>query len=409
MIRSSSGPAGEREHVSHTRPFQSASMVACMMTATLLAGCGGKAPAPSAAVAAEVGVIRIEARSAPLSLDIVSDIRAYREVELRPRVGGVVEKQLFEPGQMVREGQPLFLIDTRALDSAVLDAQARLIEAEAQLTRATEDVDRYKPLLVDDAIPRQTYESAVAAAKQAASIVESRREGVNRARLDRSFAEVRSPLSGQIGLQKVEIGSLATAGQTVLATVSSLDPVVAYFSVSESEYLSFARRHQAAVASGRMPRRPVQLLLADGSLHPHEGRFDFADRAINPQTGTLTLRAVFPNPDHVIRPGMTGRVRVIYDVVDQAIVIPQKAVTEMLGKQFVSVVAADNKVEQRAVTTGDRMGDMWLIDSGLKAGETVVVEGVQKARPGAVVKPVPLASPAVTPGPATAVPAAAKP
>lgn len=409
MIRSSSGPAGERKHVSLARPFRSASFVSCILAAALLAGCGGKAPAPSAAVAAEVGVIRIEARSAPLSLDIVSDIRAYREVELRPRVGGVVEKQLFEPGQMVREGQPLFLIDTRALDSAVLDAQARLIEAEAQLTRATEDVDRYKPLLVDDAIPRQTYESAVAAAKQAASIVESRREGVNRARLDRSFAEVRSPLSGQIGLQKVEIGSLATAGQTVLATVSSLDPVVAYFSVSESEYLSFARRHQAAVASGRMPRRPVQLLLADGSLHPHEGRFDFADRAINPQTGTLTLRAVFPNPDHVIRPGMTGRVRVIYDVVDQAIVIPQKAVTEMLGKQFVSVVAADSKVEQRAVTTGDRMGDMWLIDSGLKAGETVVVEGVQKVRPGAVVKPVPLASPAVTPGPATAVPAAAKP
>jgi RND family efflux transporter MFP subunit len=409
MIRSSSGPAGEREHVVRKVAAQSPLIVAFALAGALLAGCGAKAPAPAAPAAPEVGVLRIEVRSAPLTLDIVSDIRAFREVELRPRVGGVVERQLFEPGQMVREGQPLFVIDTRALDSAVLDAQARLIEAEAQLTRATEDVDRYQPLLADDAIPRQTYDSAVAVAKQAASIVESRREGVNRARLDRSFAEVRSPLSGQIGLQKVEIGSLATAGQTVLATVSSLDPVVAYFSVAESEYLSFARRHQAAVASGRTPRRPVQLLLADGSLHPHDGRFDFADRAINPQTGTLTLRAVFPNPEHVIRPGMTGRVRVTYDVVDKAIVIPQKAVTEMLGKQFVSVVGADNKVEQRAVTTGDRMGDMWLIETGLQAGETIVVEGVQKARPGSVVKPMPLASPAGAAGQATAVPAAAKP
>lgn len=398
MIRSSSGPASPRVGSARVRTFWGVSAWVCTVAAALLAGCGAKAPPPAAAPAPEVGVVRTAPRSAPLSIDIVSDIRAFRQIDLTPRVGGVVEKQLFEPGQMVREGQPLFLIDTRALDSAVLDAQAKLVEAEAQLTRATEDVDRYQPLLADDAIPRQTYDSAVAAAKQATSIVGSRREGVNRARLDRSFAEVRSPLSGQIGLQKAEIGSLASAGQTVLATVSSIDPVVAYFSVPETEYLSMARRYQAAVASGRLPRRPVQLLLADGSLYPHEGRFDFADRAINPQTGTLTLRAVFPNPEHVIRPGMTGRVRVVYDVVDQAIVIPQKAVTELLGKPFVAVVGADNKIEQRAVTTGDRIGDHWLIEGGLKAGETVVVEGVQKARPGSVVKPVPLATPATAPG-----------
>ncbi len=371
--------------------------------AAQLAGCGAEAPAPAAPPPVEVGVLRTQAQPTPLSIDIVSDIRAYRQIDLTPRVGGVIDKQLFEPGQMVKAGQALFLIDTRALDSAVLDARAKLVEAEAQFTRAQQDVDRYQPLLVDDAIPRQTYDSAVAVAKQAASIVESRREGVNRARLDRSFAEVRSPLSGQIGLQKAEIGSLASAGQTVLATVSSIDPVVAYFSVPETEYLAMARRYQAAVANGRMPRRPVQLLLADGSLHPHEGRFDFADRAVNPQTGTLTLRAVFPNPEHVIRPGMTGRVRVVYDVVEQAIVIPQKAVTELLGKQFVSVVGADNKVEQRAVVTGDRIGDQWLIESGLRVGEAVVVEGVQKARPGSLVKPVALAA-AAAPAPAASAP-----
>lgn len=364
-----------------------------LVASALLAACGPAAKVATPPPPPEVGVVTIQPKSTPLSIDIVGDIRAFREVELRPRVSGVVEKQLFTPGQMVREGQPLFVIDTRALDSEVADAQARLIDAEAQLTRAQQDVARYQPLLADDAIPRQTFEQAVAVEKQARSLVESRREGVARARLDRSFAEVRAPVTGQIGLQKVEVGGLATAGQTVLGTVSTLDPVVTYFSLSENEYLAFVRRMQKEKHSTR-PDRPVELVLADGQVYGKPGRFDFADRAINPQTGTLTLRAVFPNPDHLLRPGMTGRVRVTYDVVDNAIVVPQKAVTELLGRQFVSVVAADGKVEQRAVKTGDRLGEQWLIEEGLKPGEMIVVEGVQRARPGAAVKPVAAGSPA---------------
>ena len=379
--------------------------------ALALSACGKQPPAPQAPQPPEVGVLKVEARATPLSVDIVGDIRAFREVELRPRVSGVIEKQMFRPGQMVREGEPLFLIDTRSLDSAVADAQARLIEAEAGLQRASEDVARYKPLLADDAIPRQTYEQAVAAEKQAASLVESRREGVNRARIDRSYAEVRAPVSGQIGLQKVEVGGLASAGQTVLATVSSLDPVVVYFSVAETEYLAYVRRFQAAARNGRLVSRPVELLLADGSVYPHAGKFDFADRAVNPQTGTLTLRAVFPNTEQLLRPGMTGRVRVTYDVADKAILIPQKAVTELLGKQFVSVVGADGKVEQRPVKTGDRLGEQWLIEEGLNVGDAVVVEGVQKARPGSIVKAAPLASaqaPAAPAASAAPAPAAKK-
>jgi membrane fusion protein (multidrug efflux system) len=316
----------------------------------------------------------------------------------------MVDKQLFRPGQMVREGELLFLIDPRALDSSVADAQARLLEAEAGLQRASEDVARYKPLLAEDAIARQTYEQAVAAQKQAASVVESRREGVNRARIDRGYAEVRAPISGQIGLQKVEVGGVASAGQTVLATVSTLDPVVVYFSVAEAEYLAFARRMQQATRGGRPAARPVELLLSDGSTYPHPGKFDFADRAVNPATGTLTLRAVFPNTGQLLRPGMTGRVRVTYDVAEDAILVPQKAVTELLGKQFVSVVGGDGKVEQRPVKTGDRIGERWLIEDGLKPGDAVVVEGVQRARPGSTVTPVMLAVPAAaaTPGAASA-------
>jgi membrane fusion protein (multidrug efflux system) len=365
-------------------------------------GCTDKAAMPPPPPP-EVGVLRVEGKTTPLSIDIVGDIRAFREVELRPRVSGIVEKQMFRPGQMVREGDPLFLIDTRALDSSVADAQARLIEAEAGLQKARQDVERYKPLLVDDAIPRQTYEQALSAEQQAASIVESRKEGVNRARIDRSFAEVRAPVTGQIGLQQVEVGGVATANQTVLATVSSLDPVVVYFSLSEADFLAYARKFQAAKDTKlRAPDAPLQLLLSDGTVYEHIGKFDFADRAVNPQTGTLTLRAVFPNPQDLLRPGMTGRVRVVYEVAKDAIVIPQKAVTELLGRQFVSVVGADGKVEQRAVKTGDRIGDQWVIQEGLKAGDTIVVEGVQKARPGTVVKAVPVGAPAAGAAPAAA-------
>jgi membrane fusion protein (multidrug efflux system) len=347
--------------------------------------------------------MRVEGKATPLSIDIVGDIRAFREVELRPRVSGIVEKQMFRPGQMVREGDPLFLIDTRSLDSSVADAQARLIESEASLQKARQDVERYKPLLVDDAIPRQTYEQAVSAEQQASALVESRKEGVNRARIDRSFAEVRAPVTGQIGLQQVEVGGLATANQTVLATVSTLDPVVVYFSLSEAEFLAYARKFQALRDQKvRAPDVPLELILSDGSVYDQKGRFDFADRAVNPQTGTLTLRAVFPNPQDLLRPGMTGRVRVVYEVAKDAIVIPQKAVTELLGRQFVSVVAADGKVEQRAVKTGDRIGDQWVIPDGLRAGETIVVEGVQKARAGSVVKAVPVGTPPASVAPAGA-------
>jgi len=366
----------------------------CAAATLLLAACDRPAVAPAAPPPPEVGVLKVVPKSQPLTFEVIGEIRAYQEVELRPRVSGVVEKQLFRPGQMVRQGAPLFVIDTRSLDSAIAEAQSRVLEAEAALQRARQDVERYKPLLADDAIPRQTYEQAVSAEQQALSVVDSRREAVNRARIDRSFAEVKAPVTGQIGLQMVEVGGLATAGQTVLATVSTLDPMLVYVSVAESDYIAYTRRLNAASRSGRAPVQPVQLLLADGSLYAQLGKFDFADRAVNPATGTLTLRAVVPNPDDLLRPGMTGRLRVTYDVVENAIVIPQKAVTELLGRAFVSVVGEGGKVEQRSVKTGDRIGDQWLVTEGLRAGETVVVEGVQKARPGTVVKPMPLSAPA---------------
>lgn len=370
-------------------------LAGALVLISALSGCS-KAPAPAAvAKVPEVVVQTLIERSTELPLEIVAEIKALREVDIRPRASGLILQQYFQPGQRVKPGQPLMLIDTLAYDEAVVDAQAALAESEANLARSRQDVLRYAPLLVDNAIPRQTYDQAVAQEKANTAVVQARRSGLERAQRDRSYTQVQSPIAGQIGLQRIEVGALAAAGQTVIATVSSLDPMVAYFNVPETAYLAHVNRLQAMGKTSdkdAATAAPIELILADGSRYPQLGRFDFADRALDPATGTLTLRAVFPNPNDVLRPGMNVRVRLVARVAPNAILVPQKAITELLGKQFATVVDADNKASQRAVRTGARLGDQWLIEDGLKAGEVIVIDGLQKARPGTTVKPVPAAA-----------------
>ena len=349
-----------------------------------LAACKGEMT-PAAAPPPEVTVQTLTGQTTPLTVEIVAEIKAFREIDIYPRVSGQVIKQFFKPGQYVKEGELLFSIDPRAYDEAMIDAQAKLAESEAVLSRARQDVERYKPLLPDNAIPRQTYDQAVASEQQNAAVTTARRAGLEKAKLDRSYADVRSPISGQIGLQKIEVGALASTGQTVLATVSTLNPVLVYFSIPEVEYITFAKRF---LQQKRSDSAPIELILADGTTYDQTGKIDFADRAINSATGTLSLRAVFPNPQSLLRPGMNARVRVVHEVAQNALLIPQRAVTELLGKQFASVVTSDNKIEQRPIRTGARIGELWLVEDGLKTGERIVIDGLQKARPGSIVKPV---------------------
>jgi len=389
-----------------------------------LAGCGreqaagGKTAAPPAPPPPEVTVMTVTPQSTTLFTEIVTEVKALREVELRPRASGIVTRIGFAPGQPVKAGDLLFVLDPRPYDEAIASAQANLAEAQATLARVRQDVERYAPLLKDNAIPRQTYEQTVAQERQLKAVVDARQAGLESARLERSYTEVRSPMAGLVGLQKVEVGGLASAGQTVLVTVSTRDPMVAYFNIPETDYLAVMRGSAGAPANrDNALRRPVRLVLADGSVYGQPGRIDFADRALDAGTGTLTLRAVFPNPGDVLRAGMSARVRIPHDTLENALLVPQKAVGEMLGRQFLMVVGEGDKVEQRAVTLGARSGENWLVTAGLKAGERIVVDGLQAARPGTVVAPralVPLKAPepAAAPGkpapPAAAAPAAAR-
>lgn len=341
----------------------------------------------------EVTVMTVTPQSARLSLDIVGEIKAMREVELRPRVTGTITHIAFEPGREIKEKDLLFTIDAGPYEVALANARAGLAQAQASLSRVRQDIERYKPLLPDNAIPRQVYDQAVAQAAQEEAVVAGRQAAVDKARLDLEYTKVTSPLTGRVGLQKVELGSLVTAGQTPLVNVSTLDPVVVYFSISENEYLSLAKKREPPPKAKKKEGsdQTVDLLLADGDIYEEKGHVDYVDPTIDPASGTLTLRAVFANPKRLLRAGMNSRVRVYYDELDAALLVPQKAVTETLGRYFLTVLDDNNKVDLRPVKLGTRQSDLWLVEEGLRAGERIVVDGIQKARPGMVVTPRPLA------------------
>lgn len=372
----------------------------------LLLGACDRPAAPVASAPPTVTAMQVIRRDTPVATEVIAGVKAFQEVEIRSRVGGMLDRVAFKEGHRVRQGDLLFAIDPLPLDAAVADAAAKLAEAEANMIRARQDVERYKPLLVDNAIPRQTYDLAVSQEKQAVSVVASKKALLDRAKLDRSYAEILSPITGQIGLQNVEVGSVVSAGQTLLATVSTLDPVYVYFSVSETSLLEQMRQRPtlAQKDSPEAANVKVEFLFADGGAYDQPGAIDFADRAIDATTGTLLLRAKFANPSHFLLPGMNGRIRITYDLIKDARLIPQKAVTELLGKEFVNVLRPDNTIEVRPVTMGSRSGELWVVTAGLTGEERVVVDGLQKVQAGTVVAPTliteggtPVAAPPVQP------------
>jgi membrane fusion protein (multidrug efflux system) len=363
--------------------------IAALVATLGLASCGGGS-APPAPPAVDVKVIEVRTRPTDIYRDVVGEVRGSQEVEIRARVTGILTGKHFADGSIVARDSLLYTIDAREYRAQVANAEAQLASAEANLARARQDVDRYRPLLAENAISQQVYDNAVAAAKEAAAQVTASRAAIAEARLGVEYAEIRAPLTGRIGASEVFEGALITAGQTLLATISDDDPAWVYFSVSEAELLDYQKRFGYQEPAPDAPQRTVQLSLSDGSVYPLPGVINFSDRALDPTTGTYTLRAEFQNPEHQLVPGLFARIRLTTEHRNAAIVLPDRAVQQQLGRYFVTVVGKDGKAEAHPVKLGPRLGTHWVIDEGVAAGASVVVEGVQKARPGTPLKPSPI-------------------
>jgi membrane fusion protein, multidrug efflux system len=363
-----------------------ATIVCAVLVSLAAAAACKKAPAPSPPPV-PVKAATVLVRDVPIYLEAIGQTRGNTEIEIRARVEGFIDSVDFTEGTVVRKGQLLYTIDPRPFEASLAQAKANLAGAEADLQRAHQDVVLYEPLVAKNAISRQQYDTAVAVERAQASAVEAARAAVRSAELDLSYTRVLAPDTGLVGKTEVYPGTLVGRGQSTLLTqISKVDPINIRFTLPERSYLMAARRNEER---GSTPDAdlPIELVLADGSLHPYTGRFVFVDRTVDPRTGTILLEAGFPNPGGIVRPGQYGRVRAAVDLKKDAILVPQRAVLEMQGIDRVAVVAADNTIEFRQVKTGQRIGSLWVIDSGLAAGERIVVEGLQKLRPGVTVSP----------------------
>jgi membrane fusion protein (multidrug efflux system) len=388
------------------------------------------APAPPPP---EVVVAEVIQKTVPIYSEFVAQTDAKETVDIRARVAAFLEAQHFTEGTVVKKDQLLFTLDKREYEAQLLQAKAQLAKAQADLAfakdnalvesaksnldvalarlgKAETDERRLKPLAERRAVPQQDYDDAVANLDSARAEVQSKKSSVNtsqvnqksnieqaeaaiasaraaivQAELNVSYCTIRSPIEGLIGKRLVSPGNLVGKGEsTLLATVSSIDPIRVAATISEAEYLRFTAQYKTEKAGGRVV---LELILADGSVFPHKGRVVIVDRAVDVKTGTLSLVAEFANPDGLLRPGQFGRVRAAADVVENAILVPKRAVQETQGNKSVLVVGADNVVTLRTISPGESVGDLLVVRDGVKPGERVIVDGLQKARPGSPVKP----------------------
>jgi membrane fusion protein (multidrug efflux system) len=353
-----------------------------LICTTFIFACG-KEEAPPPPPPPEVKVAVVLQKTVPVYVENIGETTGAVDVEIRARVEGFLQTINFEEGTLVKKGQLLYTIDPQPLRASLAEASGRLAQAEASLAKARQDVARYKPLVEQNAISKEEYETSVSVEQAAKASVDAAKATVQDAELNLGYTNVTSPIDGLVGKSLVKPGNLVGRGEnTLLTVVSNVDAVHVRSNVSERDYLRLARAKSRAPGKGSF-----ELVLADGSVHKYKGSLVFADRAVDPTTGTLGIEATFPNPDGLLRPGQYARLRAVIDEKQNAILVPQVAVQELQGTYSVAVVGADNKVSMRTVQAGERIGSLWVIDSGLTSGEKIVVEGLQKVREGVTVNP----------------------
>src|SRR5256885_3518681 len=354
-----------------------------------LAGCTGSTKAASTPPPAVVQVATVVQQDTPIYSEWVATLDGYVNAQIQPRVAGYLIRQDYKEGSVVRKGQVLFEIDPRPFRAALDQAKAQQAQAEAQLGKAKLDVERDRPLAQAKAIAQSQLDNEIQAELGAQATVAAAKANVEQAALNMEFTRVTSLVDGVAGIAQVQIGNLVSPG-SVLTAVSQMDPIKVYFTVSEAEYIDFHRRYptEETVAAARKNAQ-LELLLGDGTVYERKGAISFADREVNPSTGAIRIAGLFPNPGNLLRPGGFGRIRTSVKTKNGALLVPQRAVTEVQGSYQIAVVGDGNKINIRPVNVGERVGSMWIVD-GVKPGELVVVEGLTKIKDGALVNPKPI-------------------
>ena len=352
----------------------------------------------------DVQIVPVEQKDVQIYVEHIGTLDGFVNADVRAQVTGYLMRQAYQEGAFVRQGQLLFQIDPRpfqaALDQAkgqLAQAQASLANAEAVQGRTQLDVNRYGPLAREQAASQQDLDNAVQnnlAAKAnvatAKAQIATDEAAVETAQINLDFTRLIAPIDGIAGQAQLQVGALVTPASGVVTTVSTVNPIKVFFTVSEGEWLEWRQRYPSETSTEAAAKAlHLQLILADGSTYPREGTFDFADRQVDVGTGAIRIAALFSNPDAILRPGGYARVRAVIRTERDALVVPQRAVSELQGSYQVAVVDQENKVSIRPVKVGDTSGSEWVISEGLKAGERVIAEGVQKVRPGMVVSPKP--------------------
>lgn len=365
-------------------PKLAACLVAC---AALLGGCAKEQPKPAAGPL-QVTAVTVKPQNTPVQFEFVAQTQSSREVEIRARVDGFLDKRLYTEGDMVRAGQPLFQMDRKPFEAALLSAQGQLQQQKARLEVAQANLARVRPLAARNAVSKRELDDAIGFEKQAQAAVLAAQGEVRTAQLNLSYTTINSPLRGLSSFAKRQEGSYLTAGQEgLLTTVSQIDPIWVNFSVSENEKLSYNDQ----IAKGQLKFPPnqdfeVEVILADGSVFPYRGHINFAAPSFSPATGTFLVRTELPNPKGDLRPGQFVRARIFGATRPDAILVPQRAVLQGSKGHYVWVVGTDGKAHQRVVEVGDWHGDDWFISDGLQNGERVVVDGAVRVTPDAPLK-----------------------
>ncbi|MBO0720213.1 MAG: efflux RND transporter periplasmic adaptor subunit [Blastocatellia bacterium] len=414
--------------------FIGLTIVLLLVVMLIALGRSNEKAAPPAANPPEVVVVPVVQKDVPIYSEWIGTLDGLVNADIRAQVSGYLLSRKYTEGSFVRKGELLFEIDPRpfqaALDQAkgnlaqangqlaqanaqLVQAQAQLAQSEANQVKAQLDVDRYTPLARQNAITNQELDNAVqanlaakadvkaatarvetskAAIVAAKAAVEAAGAAVHTTELNLGFTTIASPINGIAGIATAQVGNLVNPNSGPLTTVSTVDPIKVYFTLSEKEYLDNSKR---GTLDANKKLDELELVLVDGSIYPHKGHFFVADREVSKETGSIRLAGLFANPNNTLRPGQYGRVRAITSLKKGALLVPQRAVSELQGNYRVAVVGNDNKVSIRPVKVGDRVDSMWIIEDGLKPDERVVAEGTQKVRPDMMVSPKPFAAPAI--------------